>query len=172
MLTAIVVVAYVILQQGTTAVPASKGTVIGFALQDRAAPGFDLPRLQGRGSVTLDQLRGKPIVLNFWSSTCEVCKKESPAIARVARATGTQVTYIGIDTLDERAAALGFVRHYGISYQIAFDSTGATAAQYGVPGLPVTFFLAKSGKRIIGVNIGALTSSSLRRILHELYGLT
>lgn len=110
-------------------------------------------------------------MLNFWSSTCTVCRQESPAIASVARAAGGQVNVLGIDTLDSSGPALAFVRRYGLSFPVAADPAGATANNYGVPGLPVTFFLADSGRRIIGVNIGALTARHLARILRQLYGV-
>ena len=143
---------------------------IGFARVSRPAPTFDLPRLEGGGVIRLSQLRGRPIVVNFWSSTCSVCKKETPAIAQVARATGHGIDYLGIDTLDLRSAARSFVARYKLSYQMAFDAAGVAATRYGVPGLPETFFLSSNGQRIIGINLGALTARSLTGILHKLYG--
>jgi peroxiredoxin len=142
----------------------------GFAAVSRPAPMFDLPQLDGRGTVALSRLHGKPVVINFWASTCTICRQESPAIARVARATRGRVDYVGVDTMDSRAAALAFVRRHGISYPIAFDPAGAAAARYGVPGLPVTFFLSPTGEKIIGVNVGALTARGLTAILRRLYG--
>jgi len=128
-----------------------------------------LPSLQGRGKVDLAALAGKPIVMNFWSSTCDPCKQETPALASAARALGSKVSFLGIDTVDDRAKAIAFVARYQVSYPIAFDPNGTAANRYGVPGLPVTFFLSSSGKTVVGENIGALTAPKLRRILHELY---
>jgi cytochrome c biogenesis protein CcmG, thiol:disulfide interchange protein DsbE len=145
---------------------------IGFARVSRPAPAFDLPRLDGHGTIQPGQLHGKPIIINFWSSTCTICRQESPAIARVARATRGSAYYLGIDTLDSRSAAMAFVRKYGISYPIAYDAQGVAAARYGVPGLPVTFFLSRTGKKIIGINTGVLTAHGLGSILRELYGLS
>ncbi|HEY2551615.1 MAG TPA: redoxin domain-containing protein, partial [Streptosporangiaceae bacterium] len=76
---------------------ALQGAGLGFARLNRSAPAFDLPRLEGPGILQPAQLRGKPIVLNFWSSSCTVCQQEEPAIARVARATRGQVRYLGVD---------------------------------------------------------------------------
>lgn len=148
----------------------SGGIQVGFVRVSRPAPAFDLPRLSGAGMIRAGQLHGRPVVINFWSSTCVICQQESPAIARVARATRADVYYLGIDTLDSRGSAEAFARHYGLSYPIAADPQGVAAARYGVPGLPVTYFLAASGKKIIGVNAGALTVRGLTAILRQLYG--
>jgi cytochrome c biogenesis protein CcmG, thiol:disulfide interchange protein DsbE len=128
-----------------------------------------LPRLAGRGTLRPTQLRGKPIVLNFWSSSCTVCRQEEPAIARVAQATRGRIRYLGVATLDSRSAAISFARKYGMSYQLACDARGVAAERYRVPGLPETFFLSSSAKRIIGINVGALTAHGLTSILDQLY---
>jgi cytochrome c biogenesis protein CcmG/thiol:disulfide interchange protein DsbE len=143
---------------------------IGFRALSRPAPAFSLPWLHGGGQVTPKALAGKPIVVNFWASTCTVCKKESPAIAKVAAAARGRVRFLGIDTADSRSAGEAFARRYHMTYPLAFDAPGLTAASYGVPGLPVTFFLSPTGKQIVGVNIGALTGPGLTSILHRLYG--
>nr|MDA8318253.1 redoxin domain-containing protein [Actinomycetota bacterium] len=91
-------------------------------------------------------------------------------IEKVARSVGNRVEFVGVDTLDQRAAALRFARRYGVSYPIAFDSSGSVAARYGVPALPMTFFLSRSGRRIVGLNVGRLTVAKLTAILKRLYG--
>jgi cytochrome c biogenesis protein CcmG, thiol:disulfide interchange protein DsbE len=143
---------------------------LGFTKLDRAAPAVRLPSLRGGGTVSLTKLAGKPIVLNFWSSTCEVCTKETPALASVARSLSDKVTFVGIDSVDRHGPAMEFITRYKVPYPIAFDPQGAAATQFGVVALPVTFFLSPSAKTIVGENIGALTRSTLRTILHSLYG--
>ena len=172
---ALLVVGYLAVSQVTRSpAPGSAASVtaIGFSQVSRPAPAIDLPWLTGSGSVRLSQLAGRPIVLNFWSSSCEICRQESPAIAKVARAAGDHVAFLGIDTLDLRGPALAFLRHYGIYYRVADDAQGMAAARYGVPGLPVTFFLSATGKQIVGVNAGALSAPALTRILRKLYGVS
>lgn len=75
-------------------------------------------------------------------------------------------------TLDLRAPAKAFVARYRVPYPVAFDPAGRSVAPYGLVGLPVTFFVSPSGTRILGENVGALTSGKLRAILHRLYGVT
>jgi thiol-disulfide isomerase/thioredoxin len=153
--------------------PATSTTVgVGFTKLDIQAPSVVLPSLRGKGKVDLAKLTGKPIVLNFWASTCEVCKSETPAIASVASALGGKVTFVGVDSADRRSAAMAFAAKYGVTYPIGFDPQGTAATHYGVVALPVTFFLSPSAKTILGENVGALNRGTLRTILHRLYGTT
>jgi thiol-disulfide isomerase/thioredoxin len=144
---------------------------LGFVKFDHPARPVSLPDLRGSGTFDLSAVAGKPIVLNFWSSTCGPCKQETAAMASVARSVGSKVTFVGIDTVDARAKAIAFIDKYKVRYQIAFDPDGSTADSYGVPGLPVTFFLSPSATTVIGENIGALTAPKLRSILRRLYGV-
>ena len=143
---------------------------IGFTAENAPAPQFQLPLLERHGDLQLSSLAGRPIVLNFWASYCDICRQESPAIAKVAAAVGDRVRFLGVDTEDEQAAALKFISKYGITYQVVSDVDGIVATKYGVPGLPVTVFISATGKRILGINLGALTAASLTSILRKLYG--
>jgi peroxiredoxin len=144
----------------------------GFVRLDDPARNVSLPSLGGHGAIDLARLAGKPIVINFWSSSCYPCRRETPALASEARTLGGKVTFLGIDTADQRAAAMAFIRRYRVPYPVAFDPNASVAGQYGVPGLPVTFFLSPSAKTVMGENIGALTAGKLRTILRQLYGVT
>src|ERR1700735_762895 len=119
---ALVIAAALIWSRPATSVSKSAGQVpLGYAQVSRPAPAFNLPRLQGGGSVRLSALRGRPVVINFWSSTCAPCKKESPAIAQAAAAMGDKVSFVGIDTADLRNAAIAFVRKSHVTYSVAYD---------------------------------------------------
>jgi thiol-disulfide isomerase/thioredoxin len=161
------------LRWATSAKPSSmtpSASGLGFTRLDRAAPALRLPSLRGPGAITLAQLAGKPIVLNFWASTCTVCRSETPALASVARSVGMSVRFLGVDSVDQHSPAVAFENKYDVPYPSVFDPEGTAAARYDVVGLPVTFFLSPSGKTILGENIGALTASRLKAILHQLYG--
>src|SRR5258708_19054250 len=147
-------------------------TGLGFFPMHRPAPAVRLPSLRGAGMVSLASLTGKPIVLNFWSSTCPPCKKETPALASVARVMRGKVTFVGIDSADLRGPASAFITKYKVPYPIAFDRAAAATSAYGIVALPVTFFLSPSGKTILGENVGGLTRAGLRTILGRLYRVT
>ncbi len=148
----------------------SKGAGLGFTALSKPAPAVSLPSLTGSGTISVAGLAGKPIVLNFWSSTCVDCRKETPAIASVARTLGGKVAFFGIDSVDRQGPAAAFASKYRVPYALGFDPKGTAAIAYDVVALPVTFFLSPSGKKILGENIGALTRSELTTILHKLYG--
>jgi cytochrome c biogenesis protein CcmG/thiol:disulfide interchange protein DsbE len=131
------------------------------------APGFDLPGLEGRERVALADLRGRPVVLNFWASWCDPCKDEAPEFARVARKLGSGVRFIGVDMLDGREEARAFVKRYGIPYGAVRDARGVVAKRYGVTGVPETAFI-DAGGRLVGHYIGAFDGqleSTVRKLL-------
>lgn len=145
---------------------------LGFTRLDRSAPALSLPSLSGSGTVDLARLAGRPIVLNFWASTCAPCKSETPDLASAARALQGKVTFVGVDTGDERAAGLAFSARYHVPYLNAFDADTAAATRWSVFGLPATYFISPTGTKIVGVYFGALTPAHLRSILSELYHIT
>lgn len=148
------------------------GPPIGFTRVDRPAPTFTLPPVVGSTPVDLAKLTGKPLVVNFWYSTCPPCQKEAPAIAAVARATAGKVTFVGVDYEDSRASATAFLRSHHETFPDGFDANGKVATQvFGISGTPTTYFLSPNGKRELGVQVGAMTEVQLVHDLHVLYGV-
>lgn len=151
----------------------------GFSSPTSTRPvAFSLPVLQtaatgpsGNGhSVTMASILGEPLVLNMWSSSCSVCKQETPAIESVARHAGSAVRFVGVDTLDQRTTALAFLHRYHVSYLQLFDSSEKVGSGYGIPGLPVTVFVSAHGK-VVGEYLGALSGKTLRHYVHTLFGV-
>jgi cytochrome c biogenesis protein CcmG, thiol:disulfide interchange protein DsbE len=151
----------------------SQGPGVGFVAKDIEPVAFTLPVLaDGSGAdVSMASLVGKPVVLNLWAHTCTVCTSETPAVEAVARRVGSQVEFVGIDTLDSRDPALAFLHRYHVSYLQLFDVNGTVANSYGVPGLPVTFFVSASGT-VVGENLGAMTQTTLTHYLAKLFGVS
>lgn len=157
-----------------------------YAPSDTTPVAFSLPVLQyassgatrGAGSagaagstVTMSSLAGKPVVLNMWSSSCSVCKQETPAVESVARRVGDAVEFVGVDTLDQKGPALAFLQRYHVSYLELFDQSERVGSGYAIPGLPVTIFVSARDK-VVGAYLGALTSKTLSHYLHSLFGLS
>ncbi|MHB1988159.1 MAG: TlpA family protein disulfide reductase [Acidimicrobiales bacterium] len=118
--------------------------------------------------VSLAEFRGHPLVLNFWASWCPPCRQEMPALAHVAQSLRDQVSFVGIDTNDSRSAGVGFLARTGVAYPVAFDPNASAAGDYGVIGLPTTFFIAPSG-RILGRQVGAMTEVRLRQLIKRVF---
>jgi len=125
------------------------------------APAFRLARLGGGPPVDLASLRGKAVVVNFWSSYCGPCKKEMPQLQQASRRWAARdVTVVGIDTLDNHRAARDFATNHGVTYPIGFDDVAEIAERYGVSFTPTTFFVDRQG-RIVDSTVGRLTDSQL-----------
>lgn len=140
----------------------------GFGLEvlDSGQPGRALARTLGRaladGQVALEELRGAPLVLNFWASWCAPCRQEADVLQRgwqVARKQG--VLFLGVNMQDARSDARGFLREFEIDYPSVRESERETAEAYGATGLPETFFITADG-RIAGRHIGPIEAAELK----------
>src|SRR4051794_24036000 len=100
-------------------------------------------------TATFAQYRGKPVVVNFFSSTCLPCQSEMPALEQVHRSLGDQVTFLGMDVQDTVEGGQGFVQTVGITWELGRDPRGdilQAAVHGGVAGLPTTFVLDPNGR--------------------------
>ena len=135
------------------------------------APPWQLPGLADPArTITLAQFRGRPLVINFWASWCPPCRKEMPALERAARALAGRVSFVGLDTQDERGAGLAFARRMGVTYPLATDNAQVYAS-YGVSGLPTTFFVSAGGT-LVGRQVGGMTQAGLDRFVRQVFGVT
>ncbi len=130
---------------------------------NREAPTFNVPALGG-GQVNLADYRGQVVLLNFWGTWCEPCKRELPALQAAHRELGTQgLVVIGVNLTDDELAQGGdeqairsFLDQFGVTYPIALDMQGELANAYRVFPLPTSFFIDGTG-HIRYVHIGELT---------------
>lgn len=132
------------------------------------APGWALPSLRDpTQNLTLAQFGSAPVVINFWASWCPPCRKEMPTLAAAARQFKGKVNFVGIDTSDDRNAAVAFAAHSLVDYPLGFDPQATVSGNYGVFGLPTTYFLA--GGRIVGRETGGMSQGRLDRLLEQNY---
>jgi thiol-disulfide isomerase/thioredoxin len=111
------------------------------------APDFRVPRLDGRGEVALADLRGSPVVLNFWASWCGPCREEMPDFARFAD-LHPEVRVVGLAVNDGTGAARAFARRTGAGYILGVDERGDVHDRYGSPGLPNTYVIDAEGRLV------------------------
>lgn len=134
----------------------------------RPAPAFVLPAVEGGGAIELQAFRGKVVVLNFWASWCAPCRREAPHLQSAWTAYRDRgVQFLGVDILDDRAAARAFVSEFGITYPSAFDPEGSLADDYELLGLPTTVVIDPEGRMAYRFT-GHLDGAVLRGTLDEL----
>jgi cytochrome c biogenesis protein CcmG/thiol:disulfide interchange protein DsbE len=113
------------------------------------APRFLLPRLDGTGTIDLASLRGSVVVINFWASWCTPCRAEAPALeATWQRYRDQNVVVLGVNVQDLVPEALRFLRETKTTYPMVRDKDNSVYRDYGLTGLPETFFVDRSGKII------------------------
>ena len=111
------------------------------------APEFTLERLDGRGDLSIESLRGKAVVLNFWASWCAPCKDETPLLQKAwSRWQDKGVVFVGVDAKDFRGDAKEFLARYDVTYPNVYDGKGSTIGRYGVKAFPETYFVNAKGK--------------------------
>ena len=137
-------------------------------LVGRPASAFTLTTFDG-APVTLGALRGKVVVLNFWASWCNpACYEEAPVLERAWRTYRERgVVVVGVDMQDTAEAARAFIERFGLTFANAPDPQGKVAVEYGVYGVPETFFVARDGT-IRAKHVGALTEAVVRAKLEPL----
>src|SRR5688500_2235053 len=148
-----------------------------------AAPDFELELLEG-GTLSSEDLKGHPVVLNFWASWCIPCREEMPAFERMwDRYRDDGIRIVGVNLQDSRQGAQEFVDDVQVTYPIALDDDGSLASDLGVRGLPQTFFIDEdfrfekisAGEAVEGagdrVVFGAIAEQTLDEKIRELLGL-
>lgn len=135
-------------------------------LEEKAAPPFALSDLSGQ-TWTLDHLRGKPVVLNFWSTWCQPCKLEHRLLQQ-APARYPQVQFLGVLYADEPAKARPYLEQVGSGFPTLIDPKGIVSIDYGVTGVPETYFISKEGvimRKFAGPLDAAMLDTFLRPLL-------
>lgn len=126
--------------------PAHNATT-GGPLIGKAAPPFSLQSLDGT-QVSLSDLRGRPVVLNFWASWCGPCREEAPMFrelsARQGGASGVAILGILFQETNEKSAR-DFIQEYELAYPNLRDPGINTGVDYGVSGIPETVFIDRQG---------------------------
>ena len=114
-----------------------------------------------RGEFRLSDHEGSPVVINFWASWCPPCRQESPGFERLwRRYQDTGIQFVGVDIQDEVSDAEAYVREFGLTFPNGIDPEGEITVEYGVIGLPVTFFIGSSGI-VEGRWVGAIPEDKL-----------
>jgi cytochrome c biogenesis protein CcmG/thiol:disulfide interchange protein DsbE len=139
----------------------------GVTMVNRPAPDFTLKTFTGT-TISLKSLIGKSVVINFWASWCPPCRLEAHLLERTWRAYKNRgVVFIGVDIQDREEDALDYIREFDITYPNGPDTTGEISIDYGVSGIPVTFFVSRTGE-IIRRWVGAVEEGMLISSIEEI----
>ena len=131
------------------------------------APDFTITGFDGR-TVTLNELRGQVVIVNFWASWCPPCREEAAYLEETWRKyEGEGVVFIGVDYVDTEKEALAYIEEFDITYINGPDIGTRIAQAYNIQGVPETFFVAKNGE-LRGVHIGPMKSPQLDEKIEEL----
>ncbi len=136
-------------------------------LVGRAAPPFTLGEVASGQPLSLEKLRGKPVILNFWATWCQPCIMEHRVLHHAAQSLGDRVQFVGVVYEDEQSRILDFLARNGSGYPTLVDQGGKTAIAYGVYGVPETFFIDATG-RIIEKYEGPLSPPMLQQLAGRL----
>jgi len=132
------------------------------------APDFTLTTLDG-GTVKLDELRGQPVVLNFWATWCPACREQMPYLQAAFEQKGQEVKFIAIDVGESSGTVRRYVDATGIGFTVALDRDRGVARAYNIRYFPTTFLVDEKGV-IKHIRLGAFMSSDeLMAMLGSLY---
>ena len=133
--------------------PAPAQTPTGGVPIGTSAPDFHLPVYGGGGggstgsTISLAAFHGHPVVLNFYSESCQPCLAEVPYLERVYRGfdANGQFALLGINQSDPKDDIRSFGNQYSVTYPLLFDGNGSVNIQYGVTAIPTTYFIDSRG---------------------------
>ena len=136
-------------------------------IQTEHARDFTVALMDGN-VLSLSDLRGKVVMVDFWASWCPPCRQESPVLVQVYdEYSDRDVEFVGIDIWDSPDAARDYVRDKGLVYPNAIDAQGVIAIDYGVRGIPEKYFIGKDGV-LFKKLVGPTDAVTLRATLDEL----
>ena len=151
-------------QSSVDAAPASSSEAL------HPAPSFTVYDAEGN-AVTLDSLKGKPIVLNFWASWCGPCKSEMPDFEKVYAEYGDRVTFAMVNMTDGQSEtqekAQAHIDKEGFTFPVYFDLDQDAANTYGVSAIPTTYVIDADGN-LVAYASGAISGEALSGALDNI----
>lgn len=134
-----------------------------FSLLLAASPGQPAPVLEAsatRGRVSLERLRGRVVVVDFWASWCEPCRRSFPTLDDLARRYAARgVTVVGVSVDDDPANFQRFVRELRPSFPVVHDASHQIAERWGPASMPTTYVIGRDG-----VVVAALTGDEVQQV--------
>ena len=140
---------------------------VPFMLKGQPAPPFTLRAIDSPLRVEMKQFKGHPVVINFWASWCGPCKMEHPVLEWGSRQFSSEAQFLGVVFEDTDDNARRFLAQMGASFPQLSDPLSRVAVDYGVAGVPETYFIDSDGI-IRGKHVGPIDPQTLADRLKEL----
>ena len=129
-----------------------------------AAPTRSLPALDG-GEGSVEDWRGKPVIVNFWASWCDPCEAEAPLLERAHRRLKARGgTVLGVTVSDASEDSRAFMREHGLSFPSLRDVDGELADDFETKGVPESFAVDREG-RVVAISRGQVTERFVEQAL-------
>ena len=139
----------------------------------RPAPDFTLPLFDGT-TLRLADLRGRPVLVDFWASWCVPCREEAATLEQVWQSyRATDLLFIGVSVQDREVAALDFLEEFVITYPNGRDADGRISIDYGLMGVPEKFLINRQGqivRKLVGPVPAAVLTDLLDALIRGDYG--
>jgi cytochrome c biogenesis protein CcmG, thiol:disulfide interchange protein DsbE len=134
----------------------------------KPAPAFSLPSPDGKKTVSLEPLKGKPVYLNFFATWCGPCNDEAPSIGKLrAQYAKRGLQVVGIDELEAGSQGAAFQKKYNSPYNlVAVDESGAVGKQYNTIVMPVHVFIDRRGI-VRTFRLGEMTPAEIETAIKE-----
>ena len=137
-------------------------------LRGHPAPEFSLQTLDGE-ALSLSELRGQAIVLNFWATWCPPCRAEMPELQAAYQAYRSGgLVVLGVNQAEEAPVVRAYLEELGLTFPVVLDANYEAASLYAVNSLPTTFFIDRDGI-IRGMVVGQMNAALLNEQIRTIY---
>lgn len=131
------------------------------------APDFTLSDLEGN-TVTLSELRGKKVFLNFWASWCGPCKAEMPDIEKLYQETkDSDLVILAVNVSENKSTAESYLKNNNLNFTVLMDTKDEASNTYVIRSIPSSFFIDKEGY-IVSREVGTLTYAEMKDFIKAL----
>ena len=131
--------------------------------ENQPAPDFTVTNSDGK-EIKLSDLKGKPVVINFWATWCHYCKVEMPDIELMYQKYGDEIEFMIVNMTDGQRetveSAKEFIKKEGFTFPVYFDTLYSASYNYNVTSLPATYFVNAEGELVAGAR-GAVNAQTL-----------
>jgi peroxiredoxin len=126
-----------------------------------SAPPFKLKALNGK-KISLEDLKGKRVLLNFWATWCPPCKAEMPELESFYQHHKKELEVVAVN-IDSQSDVKGYAKKLGLTFPVLLDEKNEVNKDYGVLSIPTTYLIDEKGK-IINLHIGSMTKIELDKL--------